>query len=142
MDIENRKTGLRVFTPEAEGPVVEKATGGAGGDSADASVGDEGSAKEQPKYLARWTRLETEPIFEETRRLEPNETATDQILVEIPGVGLHAVRLELWVASPRNRLLLRFGLKSWRVTAVVRVGTRVDNDDVPAEKAGADPQGS
>jgi hypothetical protein len=138
--LDREETGLRVLTPEAEAPTAERAQAPPGGGS-DPGSPPEPTDDDPPEYLARWTFLETEPIFTETKDIEPGETATDQILVEVPGVGLHAVKLELWVASPPKRLLLRFGGKWWRVTAVVRVGTRVDNDDVPPETRGPDPQG-
>lgn len=133
--LDREETGLRVLTPEAEGPTVERTAGG--GDQVVSATRED----EPPTYLARWIFLETEPIFTETKGLEPGETATDQILVEVPGIGLHAVKLELWVASPPKILLLRFGRKWWRVTAVVRAGTRVDNEDGPTETPGPDPKG-
>lgn len=146
-------TGLRVLTQAAEGfpagavaipsaaaaPAAQTEAPGAvtptAAGEAEASRPDE----EPSKYLARWERLDTLPVFAETTLLEPGEPALDQPLVEIPDGRFYAVRLELWVASPPRWPRRLFGLiprvgpgrrKRWRATAVARVvqtEARVDN---------------
>ena len=138
-------TGLRVLTQAAEGfaegavELPSPATAPAVAPSAAAPAGEAeartAAGEDEPsEYLARWQLLDTLPVFAETELLEPGERAIDQPLVEIPDGGFHAVRLELWVASPRRRLPPG-GEKRWRTTAVVRVvggAARVDNEGDPA----------
>ena len=157
--VDREDTGLRVLTQAAEGfpesavelpsaataPAAETPPEGAASSGvsptsstgeAEVRPGGEDGGDEPSEYLARWQLLDTLPVFAETELLEPGERAIDQPLVEIPDGGFHAVRLELWVASPRRRLPPG-GEKRWRTTAVVRVvggAARVDNEGDPAGK--------
>lgn len=155
--VDPEDTGLRVLTQAAEGfpesavelpsaatapasapadpnPQAEAPSTSAAGEAEPGPAGGD----EPSDYLARWQLLDTLPVFAETDLLEPGERVTDQALVEIPDGGFHAVRLELWVASPW-RLLPPSPGKLWRTTAVVRVvggASRVDNG---ADEAGENP---
>jgi hypothetical protein len=39
------------------------------------------------------------PVFEDQETLEPGETASEEILIEIPDRGYAALKLDLWVFS-------------------------------------------
>lgn len=128
--IDLEQTGLRIFTHAAQTVSAEGFAATAPKTQSAAEPGDD--EREDSPYLAQWKLLDTVSVLEGLDQLEPGEPRRTQLLVEIPAEGgFHAVRLELWVASPRRPL--GFSGKRWLADAVVRTETRGDNE---AERTG------
>lgn len=77
-------TGLQVHTP-----------------TADVTSGTTPEATEGPDRArkAEWEELDFFPVFEDQEALEPGETASEEILIELPDRQYAALRLDLWVFS-------------------------------------------
>jgi hypothetical protein len=76
-----------------------------------------GSASE-PEYVG-WEELRFFRVFEDQEALEPGESASEEVLLEIPDGGYVALKLELWVHSPDE--------VPWKGTAVVNLLPEGDN---------------
>lgn len=67
-----------------------------------------------------WEELAFWRVFEDQEALEPGESASEEVLLEIPDAGYAALKLELWVHSPDE--------VPWKGTAVVNLLPEGDND--------------
>ena len=85
----------------------------------------------QPAEAKRgeWEELGFWRVFEDQEALEPGESASEEVLLEIPEAGYAALKLELWVHSPDE--------VPWKGTAVVNLLPGADND--PADDPGGNP---
>ncbi len=78
-----------------------------------------------------WQELGFWRVFEDQEALEPGESASEEILLEIPDANYAALRLELWVHSPDE--------VPWKGTAVVNLLPEEDNDEPPGAPSGREP---
>lgn len=68
----------------------------------------------------QWEELGYWRVFEDQEALEPGESASEEVLLEIPDADYAALKLELWVHSPDE--------VPWKGTAVVNLLSEGDND--------------
>ena len=73
----------------------------------------------EPKR-GEWEELGFWLVFEDQEALEPGESASEEVLLEIPDADYAALKLELWVHSPDE--------VPWKGTAVVNLLPEGDND--------------
>ena len=72
----------------------------------------------QPRR-GEWEELGFWRVFEDQEALEPGESASEEVLLEVPDAGYAALRLELWIHSPDE--------VPWKGTAVVNLLPGADN---------------
>ena len=81
-------------------------------------------------WSEQWEELGFWRVFEDQEALEPGESASEEVLLEIPDADYAALKLELWVHSAPDEV-------PWKGTAVVNLLSEGDND--PERDPGGSP---